>query len=72
MKGAQLNVTHVGLTAAEGCIVTAAVAVLAAQCVAVALVLRVVLLTAPALTRQRSLWERGKGLIEKQELHELN
>lgn len=55
MKGAQLSVTHVGLTAAEGCIVTAAVAVLAALCVAVALVLRVVLFTAPSLTRQRSL-----------------
>lgn len=55
MKGAQLSVTHVGLTVAEGCIVTAAVAVLAALCVAVALVLRVVLFTAPSLTRQRSL-----------------
>lgn len=51
MKG-QLNLF--GLTAAEGCIVTAAVAVLGALCVAVALVLRVVLLTASALTRQLS------------------
>lgn len=47
-----------GLTATQVCVVAAAVAVLGALGVAVALVLRVVVLTTPAFARRGTSWEK--------------
>lgn len=48
------------LTPTEGCVVAAAVAVLGAFGVAVALVLRVVILTTPAFTRCGTSWGENR------------
>lgn len=53
-----------GLTATQGCVVAAAVAVLGALGVAVALVLRVVILTTPAFTRRGTSWERDTETVD--------
>lgn len=53
-----------GLTVTEVCIVAAAVAVLGALGVAVALVLRVVVLTTPAFTRRGTSWEKNTETLD--------
>lgn len=51
------------LTVTEVCVVAAAVTVLGALRVAVALVLRVVLLTTPAFTRSGTGWEKNTDTL---------